>query len=108
MKTPQAIVPDAVVRVQLFAPERGGRHSSIPPSVYRCPVFFGDQRQEGNECAFLLDQAGVTLEPGGASQVVPVKFLVTELVAEKLYPGARFVLWEGRDIGEAEVLDGAV
>lgn len=37
--------------------------------------------------------------------MVPVTFLALELVAAKLHPGARFTLWEGRVIGEAEVLE---
>lgn len=73
--------------------------------IYRCPIFFGDPSEEGNDCAFLLDQAGVTLEPGGPSEVVPIKFLFPDLVVDRLHPGTRFILWEGRKIGEAEVLE---
>jgi hypothetical protein len=95
---------DAVVRLTLRATEKGGRKSAIPAIVYRCPVFFGDQRKEANDCAFFLDEIESKAEPGGSSITVPIKFLAPELVADKLRPGAKFALWEGRDIGEAEVL----
>ena len=99
------LVPDAVVRVRLYDTREGGRQSAIPPIQYRCPVYIGEQREQANDCAFLLDRVARALEPGGASQVVPIKFLVPELVADKLRPGTRLVLWEGREIGEAEVIE---
>ena len=92
------VTPDAVVRVYLFASDAGGRSSPIPPRRFKCPVAFSPQG-EMNDCAFLLDEVGVTLEPGGKSQIVPVKFLNPELAAGKLRIGARFTLWEGRYIG---------
>ena len=97
--------PDAIARVRLRTTEAGGRKSPIPPILYRCPVFFDDQRREANDCAFFFNETGVTAEPGGPAVTVPIKFFVFELVAKKLHPGARFVLWEGKDIGEAEVIE---
>jgi hypothetical protein len=91
--------------VRCFAPDEGGRESAIPPVRYRCPVFFGEERKDANECAFLFDQLGKAVEPGGPSQIVAIKFLRPDLIAGKLQRGARFVLWEGRDIGEAEVIE---
>src|SRR5262245_10852780 len=101
----QRIMPDIIARVRLFSTEAGGRRSAIPATRFRCPAFFGEQRQNANDCVLLLDQIGAGLEPGGVSRDVPIKFAARDLVADKLRPGARFVLWDGRDIGEAEVLE---
>jgi hypothetical protein len=104
MISTQQIKPDATVRVHLFPTDAGGRRTAISSPQYGCPVFFGGQREQGYDCRLLLDEVGATLEPGGPSVVVPVKFLSPELVAPFLRPGARFVLWEGKDIGEGEVV----
>jgi hypothetical protein len=96
---------DAIARVNLFGTDQGGRKSAIPPMRYRCPVFFGEERGESNDCAFLFDRVGRALEPGGAAVIVPIKFLSRELVGDRLKPGARLVLWEAGDIGEAEILE---
>jgi hypothetical protein len=96
---------DAVARVRLRATEAGGRRSPIGPTMFRCPVFFGDQREQANDCAFFFNEAGVSVAPGGPEVQVPIKFLALELVVEKLKIGARFTLWEGRDVGEAEIVD---
>ena len=96
---------DAKVRVGLRPTSEGGRKSAIPPIIYRCPVFFGAQRKEANDCVFFLNRIEGRLEPGGPSVVVPVAFLALDLVAAKLHPGAKFTLWEGRAIGDAEVLE---
>jgi hypothetical protein len=95
---------DAVVRVHLRARDAGGRTSAIPNTMYRCPVFFDEQREQANDCVFFFNQTEEVAAPGGPGVQVPVNFLVPELVAEKLKVGARFTLWEGRDIGEAEIL----
>jgi hypothetical protein len=74
--------------------------------VYRCPVFFGGfEKDQGYDCAFYLDETNDVAQPGGPSVVVPVKFFVREFVEDELRPGATFILWEGRDVGEAEVLE---
>jgi len=97
--------PDAIVRVRLFSSEQGGRQTSIPNIAYRCPVFFSEQREQANDCVFFFSQVGLSPEPGGANVDVPVMFLCPELVASLLHPGARFTLWEGRGIGEGEILE---
>lgn len=97
--------PDAIARISLFGSDRNGRRTAIPPNRFRCPVFFGEQRKEANDCMFLLDLIGVGLDPGGAEREVPIKFLSRESVAENIRPGVRFTLWEGRDIGVGEILE---
>ena len=104
MISTQRINPDVTARVHLFPTDAGGRRTTISSPHYGCAVFFGRQREQGYDCRLLLDQVGATLEPGGPGVVVPVKFLSPELVAPFLRPGARFVLWEGKDIGEGEVV----
>ncbi|MCK6538346.1 MAG: hypothetical protein L6Q84_35685, partial [Polyangiaceae bacterium] len=94
-----------VARVRLRATEAGGRRSPVPPVRFKCPVYFEDDRTQAYDCALLLDELGVTLEPGGEPRDVTLRFLFPELVADKLKPGGRLVLWEGRDIGDAEILD---
>lgn len=95
----------AKVRVRLWATDKGGRRSAIAATKYRCPVFFGTERAQAHDCMFGLDEAHVTLEPGGASADVPVRFLDVDLIREKLKVGTRLVLWEGHEIGEAEVIE---
>ena len=95
---------DALVQVRLRATETGGRKTAIPPILYRGPIFFGEQRDQANDCAFFFNEVGVTAEPGGPAVTVPIKFFVPELVVDRLRPGVRFTLWEGRDIGEAEIV----
>ena len=56
---------DAVVCLRLRATADGGRKSAIPSIVYRCPVFIGEQRNEANDCVFLLDRIEGKASPGG-------------------------------------------
>lgn len=96
---------DGVVQVRLKATDAGGRKAAIPPILYRCPVYFGEQREHANDCAFFFNEVKEEAKPGGPAVKVPIKFFIPELVTEKLKIGARFTLWEGRDIGEAEVIE---
>ncbi len=95
---------DAVARVRLFPVGKGRGRPAIPPIRYKCVVFFDDQRDQGYDCALLLDERGFGLEPGGSSQEISIKFLNADLVQNWLRPGVRFALWEGHDIGEAEII----
>ena len=101
----QRLKADAIVRLTLRPTSDGGRKSAIPSIVYRCPVFFGDEREAANDCAFFLDEIQDKAEPGGPPVIVSIRFLAPHLVADKLRPGAKFTLWEGRDVGEGEVLE---
>ena len=95
---------DALARVILRSTKDGGRASSIPLSMYRCPVFFEDDRSNAHDCVFFFNEVNVTPHPGGEAIIVPISFLVPELVVEKLLPTAILTLWEGKDIGKAEIL----
>ncbi|MCB9507765.1 MAG: hypothetical protein H6700_02615 [Myxococcales bacterium] len=97
--------PDAFVRVTLKTTRDGGRMGPLPRPRFNCPVFFGDQREHANDCMFLVEEADGELVPGGAPRIVPVKFLAIGLVRDELRPGNTFVLWEGREVGWAKVVD---
>src|SRR4051794_21954434 len=103
VSTPRREV-DATVRVRLFPTALGGRRTAISIPEYRCPVFFDDQREDAYDCQLLLGEVGAILEPGGPSVIVPVTFMSPDLVLPMLRPGVRFILWEGKDIGEAVVV----
>ena len=105
MTTDQPLKADAIAQVRLAPLNAGDRQTPIPAILYRCPVFFGDPQQEANDCAFFFEEIGVTVEPGGPGVTVPIKFFVRELVGDKLRPGARLILWAGRAIGEAEIIE---
>lgn len=100
----QKLKPDATIRIHLFSTGAGGRQAAISSSQYGCILFFAGHGEQGYDCRLLLNDIQATLEPGGPSVVAPVKFLTPEIVAPLLHPGARFVLWEGKDIGEGEVV----
>lgn len=102
--TTSPLVADVIARVRLFSTEEGGRRTIIPATRFRCPVFFGEQRERGHDCVLLLDQLGTELAPGQEINNVPIKFLCREAVADKLLVGTKFMLWEGKDIGEGEIL----
>lgn len=95
-----ALQPDIVARVSLYPADKGGRQKPIPPIRFGCPFFF---EGEGFDCRLLLDQAGVSLEPGDTVEV-PIKFVHPELVKPRLQSGARFTLWEAGDFADGEVL----
>ncbi len=92
--------PDIIARVTMFAFDKGGKSSAIPPIRYGCPLFIDGQ---GFDCRLLVDQVGHELQPG-TTEEVPIKFLFFDLVRSRLVPGARFTLWEIRNFAEGEVL----
>jgi len=96
------IKPDAIARLRLKPTHEGGRISAIPTILlYRCPVFFGDQREHASDCVFLFGDDDIRPLPDGSSVIVPVKFLSLESVGEKLFVGATFVMSEGRELETA-------
>lgn len=101
------IPPDAIVKLVLKRTSDGGRKQPLPkpPFRYDCPVYFGDERVTAYDCLFIVEGLGSAVEPGGPSTNVPVAFHSRELVSDKLKVGARITLWEGRDIGCAEILE---
>jgi hypothetical protein len=90
----------------LFTLAEGGRSS--PPAVgagglYICPVFVGDQRKIGRDCVFMVGGLGVSWMPD-TEAIVPIRFLERTGVEDFVLPGVRLALWDGRDIGTAEIV----
>jgi hypothetical protein len=104
MESKEPVRPDALTHVRLIPTREGGRRTPIVTPRYRCPVKFQGEQGALHDCLFLVESSA-PIEPGGEGKNVPVKFLDSELVRGKLEPGARLVLWEGKVIGEAEVLE---
>ncbi|HMJ11056.1 MAG TPA: hypothetical protein VK524_06590 [Polyangiaceae bacterium] len=94
--------PDVIARVRLLSSAEGGRQRAIPPTMFGVPFFF---EGEGFDCRLLLDQLGVSLEPGQERAGIPIKFLFPEYIKGRLRPGDKFKLWEGKDIAEGEVTE---
>jgi len=92
--------PDAIVEIELFATQDGGRHSALPLPQYGCPVEISG---EYFDCRVDLSEVGEIL-PGGKARV-PIKFLYPEFVKPLLKFGLQFTLWEGRTIGSGRVVE---
>ena len=73
----------------------------IPPVQFGCPLFF---QGELFDCRILLDQIGISLEPG-SHYTVPIKFLNPILIKPRLKTGTQFKLWEFRFFADGEVVD---
>lgn len=95
-----ATQPDVMATVRLLPTEEGGRTSAMPPEVFRCVFEF---EGAGFDCALLLTEVG-PLAPGEEA-TVPVAFLFPEYVKDRLQPGSRFRLWEGKHIAEGEIVE---
>jgi hypothetical protein len=96
------LVPDAVLRVRFFTPEEGGRTGPVGGwgrPFYSCPLMIDDSH--GFDCRFLLGDLRLEL---GETYEVPVAFLTPDLALRELRPGGRVVIWEGHDVGVADVV----
>lgn len=91
--------PDVILRVRFKTPEENGRRSAVKGHYYSCPLFVDG---EYFDCRLLL--AGRQLELGVIYEV-PVQFLRPDLIISKLVKGKKCVLWEGKDVASAEVLE---
>ncbi|MDF4005048.1 hypothetical protein P3W33_16730 [Luteibacter sp. PPL552] len=89
---------DADVRIALLPSSEGGPKEPIPVGVYRGLMMF--ERERGYD--FRAD----ILEPfcPGETRELPIAFLSPEEVAPRLVSATRFVVWNGRTIGEGEIL----
>lgn len=89
---------DIVARVRLYETAEGGRAGPTPGDKFGCLLVLG---KDCFDCRLLLSETGA-LHPG-ASARVPIKFLEPELVRDLLDVGSRFLLRDGKVIGEGEV-----
>ncbi len=96
-----SIKPDIIAKVRLYSKDEGGRNRGLPLDRFGIPMFF---EGEYFDCRLLLDQVGLSPEPGSVT-IVPIKFLYPELIKPRLSVGKHFKLWEMKFIGEGEVLE---
>ena len=89
---------DIVARVTLYATSAGGRQGPTPSDKFGCLLIV---EQSCFDCRLLLSETGA-LHPG-ASAVVPIKFLYPDLAKDLLEVGSRFLLRDGKVVGEGEV-----
>jgi hypothetical protein len=95
-----------LARITLYPPTDGGRSTATPPKTFSCPLFFENLsglEAHGYDCRMDLSGIG-PLVPGSMKEDVPLAFLSAGEVLPHMRPGVRFKLWEGRNIGEGEVL----
>ena len=90
---------EAIIKFRLRTESQGGRKRPIRTHQYGCPLFFEDY---GYDCRF-LNTENIILELGKEYEL-PIKFLCPELILPRLYVGAKVRLWEGKTIGEGEIL----
>ena len=96
--------------------EDGGRRGPVG-SDYRVPCWFGLRTDDGNrlynDCLFYFRDGGDTYEgpldrlwvsPGG-SCTADALVVYPEYVQPVAAVGARFVLWEGRDVAAGEIIE---
>ena|SRR5881396_3116215 len=100
---------DVLVRISLRRTEDGGRQGPIlPVRDFSCPVFFRnvpDLAGHGYDCRLLVRRTGKPIAPGETADGIPIIFLSTEDVLPHLRVGISFELWEGRIIGDGEVME---
>jgi len=93
-------IPDLVVELFLYPTTDGGRKSAIN-MVWGCPCSAQKTLEDGWDGYPLLDRE---LAPGEHRRVGFV-FLSGQTAVAALKPHSRFYLWEGRFIGEAEIVE---
>ncbi len=94
----QTTTPDVVAEIRLYAPKEGGRKS---PLIYGFVCTATRDMRQGWDARFQLD--GKPFDPG-TNRRVGMVFLTPEGAAAIRQAG-RFFLWEGRFIGEGQVVE---
>jgi hypothetical protein len=89
---------DIVARVRFYETSEGGRAGPTPSDKFGCLLVVGGS---SFDCRLLLSATGA-IHPG-QSATVPIKLLDPQLVKDLLGVGSRFLLRDGRVIGEGEV-----
>lgn len=101
-KKTRKIIPDIIARVEFYPTEKGGKKIPTPSNFFNCPLEFNN-RNNYFDCRMLLDEIGA-IYPGGKA-IVPIKFLDPETVLSFIEVGDKFRIWDGRFVGEGEVID---
>jgi len=92
--------PDIIANVHMRASDKGGKSVIIPAVQYRCQLIIDSLYFD---CRLLLDQTGVSLEPGKMAEI-QVKFLFDDVIFNHLRIGAKFSLWDMRVFADGEIL----
>jgi hypothetical protein len=92
--------PDLVADITLYPTERGGRRGPTPPEWFACVCLLAPDDGRGWDCRLLL--GGRSLLPGETRRVGMVFLSDGEAVA-MLRNADRFLLWDGRVVGEGTV-----
>jgi len=93
------IKPDVLLDVKFFTTEEGGRYLPTSKDFYGCIFEFEGVNYEGR---LLLGDIG-SIYPGDFKKSVPLKFLNSENILDKLTVGSILKIREGKYIGKAEV-----
>lgn len=97
-----------IARVEFHATERGGKARSIDPGAgYGCPVLFENApylSSHAYDCRFLLWERRTPIQPGDVLNEAALVFLSEDEVLPHIGEGTRFILWEGREVGQGVVL----
>lgn len=93
---------DIIANLTLYSKERGGRNTPISSSAFRGR--FGCWFQYSGEVfdCFVLLKEGQEILPG-QTLTVPIKFLRPDLIKRELRLGTKFLLREGKTIGEGSI-----
>ena len=91
--------PEIIADVTFYPTEAGGKKLTVHGEWYGCPCKVGEEYWE---CRILLLHK-ITIAPGETRRV-GIVFLSSE-GAEKVRLAGKFLLWEGRSIGEGIVVD---
>lgn len=93
--------PNLVARLHLYPTSEGGKKIPIVLG-YGCPCFASKDTSQGGWDAWPLI-GDEEMQPG-ETRTVGFTFLSGERAAVEMRKAGRFYLWEGRFIGEAEVV----
>jgi hypothetical protein len=89
---------DITIELRFKTTTEGGRKNSIIGGVYSCPMLIDG---EAFECRLYFENKTIQL---GESYVVNVKFMNPDIVLPKLAIGKRVALWEGKIVGDGNVI----
>ena len=94
--------------ITLFSTTNGGRVSPIlPVRDFGCPIFFKNVPSligHGYDCRILMREVGKEILPGETAHGIGIVFLSPEEVLPNIRVGTTFNLWEGKPIGEGEII----
>ena len=96
--------PNLLCDITLYPTEQGGRNYPIRGDLERwfsCPCKASSEDYEAWDCRIVLD--GEVFKPG-ESRRLEVLFLSGAEALRIFAPLGRFLLWEGRIIGEATIV----